>query len=60
MAAATLPTVFDFTEMQYQLILDFFKLEDAGSILVKGVKDIGDIKGNKALEEAYNLGKSIS
>lgn len=45
--------------MQYQLILDFFKLEDAGSILVKGVKDIGDIKGNKALEEAYDLGKSI-
>ena len=58
-AAATLPTVFDSIKMQYQLILDFFKLEDAGSILVKGVKDIGDIKGNKALEEAYDLGKSI-
>lgn len=59
-AAATLPTVFDSIKMQYQLILDFFKLEDAGSILVKGVKNIGDIKENKALEEAYDLGKSIS
>lgn len=59
-AAATLPTVFDSINMQYQLILDFFKLDDAGSILVKGVKNIGDIKGNKALEEAYDLGKSIS
>lgn len=59
-AAATLPTVFDSIKMQYQLILDFFKLEDAGSILVKGVKNIGDIKENKALEEAYDLGKLIS
>lgn len=58
-AAATLPTVFDSIKMQYQLILNFFKLEDAGMVLVKGVKDIGDIKENSALEEAYNLGKSI-
>ena len=59
-AAATLPTVFVSIKMQYELILEFFKLEDAGSILVKGVKDIGDIKENKALEQAYELGKSIS
>lgn len=58
-AAATLPTVFDSIKMQYQLILDYFNLENVGTVLVKGVKDIGDIKGNKALEEAYNLGKSI-
>ena len=58
-AAATLPTVFDAIEIQYKLVLDFFKLEDAGRVLVRGVKDKGDIKGNKALEEAYKLGMSI-
>ena len=58
-AAATLPTVFDAIEIQYKLVLDFFKLEDAGRVLVRGVKEKGDIKGNKALEEAYKLGMSI-
>lgn len=28
-------------------------------VLVRGIKDIGDIKGTKALEEAHNLGCSI-
>ena len=40
-------------------MLNFFHLEDAGMILVRGVKDIGDIQGTKALEEAYDLGVSI-
>jgi hypothetical protein len=34
-------------------------LEDAGRVLVRGVKDKGDIKNNEALDEAYILGKSI-
>ena len=59
MAAATLPAVFDAIEIQYKLVLDFFKLEDAGRVLVRGVKEKGDIKGNKALEEAYKLGMNI-
>lgn len=58
-AAATLQSVFDSIKIQYQLILDYFNLEDAGTVLVKGVKDKEDIKGNQALEEAYCLGKSI-
>lgn len=58
-AAATLPAVFDAILTQYQLILDFFKLKDAGRILVRGVKDKGDIKDHPALKEAYRLGKSI-
>lgn len=58
-AAATIPTVFDAIEVQYKLILDFFKLEDAGKVMVSGVKDKGDINNNKALEEAYNLGLSL-
>lgn len=57
--AATLPELFDAIKLQYQLVLNFFHLEDAGMVLVKGVKDIGDIKETKALEEAYNLGASI-
>lgn len=58
--AATLPELFDAIKLQYQLVLNFFHLEDAGMVLVRGVKDIGDIKETKALEEAYNLGNSIN
>ena len=58
-AASTLPAVFDAIEIQYKLVLDFFKLEVAGRVLVRGVMDKGDMKGNKALEEAYKLGMSI-
>ena len=57
--AANLPELFDAIKLQYQLVLNFFHLEDAGMVLVRGVKDIGDIKGRKELEEAYNLGASI-
>lgn len=54
--AATLPELFDAIKLQYQLILNFFHLEDAGMVLVRGVKDQGDIKGNEALKEAFDLG----
>ena len=57
--AATLPELFDPIKLQYQLILNFFHLEDAGMILVRGVKDKGDIKKTEALKEAYTLGLSI-
>lgn len=57
--AATLPELFDAIKLQYKLILNFFQLEDAGMILVRGVKDIGDIKEHPALLEAYNLGVSV-
>lgn len=57
--AAALPELFDAIKVQYQLILNFFHLEDAGMVLVRGVKDIGDIKGHLALQEAYDLGMSI-
>lgn len=58
-AAATLPTVFDSIKMQYKLILDFFHLEDAGGVYVSGVKDIGDIKDNVALNQARELGARL-
>ncbi|MDE7433391.1 MAG: flavodoxin family protein [Lachnospiraceae bacterium] len=57
--AAELPKLFDAIKLQYQLILNFFHLEDAGMVLVRGVKDKGDINGNAALKETYNLGLSI-
>ena len=35
---------------------NFFKMEDAGRVLVRRVKDKGDIKNTDALQEAYELG----
>ena len=57
--AATLPELFDSILTQYQLCLNFFKLEDAGRVLVRGVKDKGDIKNTNALNEAFELGQNI-
>ena len=57
--AATLPELFDSILAQYQLCLNFFKLEDAGRVLVRGVKDKGDIKNTDALNEAFELGQEI-
>lgn len=58
--AASLPELFDSIKIQYQLVLNYFKLENAGMVLVRGVNNIGDIKNTDALSEAYNLGKSIN
>jgi len=57
--AASLPELFEPIKMQYQLVLNYFGLENAGMILVRDVKEKGDIIGNPALDEAYRLGKSI-
>ena len=57
--AAQLPNLFDPILMQYQMVLDFFKLESIGTVLVSGVNDSGDIDGNSALKEAYDMGVSI-
>ena len=54
--AASLPELFDAILMEYNLCLKFFKLEDAGKILVRGVKDKGDIKHTDAQNEAYLFG----
>lgn len=57
--AATLPELFDAIVVQYQLVLDFFHLENIGMVLVRGVKEKGDIVGNAALKEAFDLGISV-
>ena len=56
--AATLPELFDSILAQYRLCLNFFKLEDAGHVLVRGVKDKGDIRNADALHEAFHLGSN--
>jgi hypothetical protein len=40
-------------------VIHFFKLEDASRMLVRGVKDKGDIKNTNALNEAFELGQQI-
>ena len=57
--AASLPELFDGILAQYQLCLNFFKLEDAGRVLVSGVKDKGDIRNADALHEAFHLGSNV-
>ena len=57
--AATLPELFDSILTQYQLCLNFFKLEDVGHILVRGVKEKGDINTSEQLEKAYQLGLNV-
>ena len=57
--AASLPELFDSILSQYRLCINFFKLEDAGHILVRGVREKGDIKNSNTLEEAYLLGLNI-
>lgn len=58
-AGATLPAVFDSINVQYQLILDYFKLEDGGRVYAYGVREKGELNGHPALEEAYQLGASM-
>lgn len=57
--AATLPELFDAIKLQYQMILNFFHLEDAGMVLVRGAKEKGDVKVSGAVKEAYEFGLSI-
>jgi len=57
--AAELPNLFEPIIMQYRMVLNFFKLESIGTVLVCGVKDIGDIEGSPALKEAQEFGKSL-
>jgi multimeric flavodoxin WrbA len=57
--AASLPELFDAILTEYNLCLKFFDIEDAGKVLVRGVKDKGDINNTNALNEAYKLGYSI-
>ena len=58
--AASLPQLFDSILLQYKLTLDFFHLESIGEVLMRGVKEKGDIKNTDALKIAFKLGASIN
>ena len=57
--AANLPELFDSIKIQYQLVLNYFHLENAGMVLVRGVNDKGDVKSGDGLKQAYELGLSM-
>ena len=55
---AELPELFDAILAQYQLVLNFFHLEDAGKVLVRGAREKGEVSAED-LNQAYCLGRSI-
>ena len=57
--AASLPKLFVSSLTQYQLCLNFFHIEDAGHVLVRGAKEKGGVRGTKAFEEAEALGRTM-
>ena len=57
--AASLPEMFDAIKVQYNLALNFFGLEDAGTVLVRGAREKGDVKNTDGLKDAYELGSSM-
>lgn len=57
--AATLDELFDSIIAQYQLLLNYFKLEDAGRVLVRGAKEKGDVNDTDGIKQAYELGLSL-
>lgn len=57
--AASLENLFDAITTQYEMALKFFNIQDCGRVLVRSVKDKGDILNTDALEAARKLGNSI-
>ncbi|MBR4733010.1 MAG: flavodoxin family protein [Lachnospiraceae bacterium] len=57
--AAQLPELFDSILTQYDLILNFFHLAEAGKVLVRGAREKGDVT-EEDLEKAFLLGQSIN
>jgi multimeric flavodoxin WrbA len=57
--AARIPDLFDPIVLQYRMLLRFFSLEDAGMVLVPGVKDKGDVLSTDGIRQARELGERI-
>lgn len=58
-AASSDPTVFDPIKLQYEKILSYFKLQNAGIVCVGGAEKPGDAKGSPLLAEAEKMGSRI-
>lgn len=57
--AADLPDLFDPITLQYRMILRFFRLEDAGMVLVPGAKDKGDVLSTEGIRLAREMGQKL-
>ena len=57
--AAVLPDLFDPILLQYRMALRFFKLSDAGRVLVSGVREKGDVRNGDGLTRAYEMGCNL-
>lgn len=57
--ASSLPELFDSILSQYQLCLNYFKMEDAGKVLVHKMREKGDMRQSSALHDAFDLGASL-
>ena len=58
-AASSKPQVFDALKRQYELLCDYFGLEDVGMVLAGGQKEKRGEAIRPYVELAYRLGKSI-
>ncbi|MCR5107907.1 MAG: flavodoxin family protein [Lachnospiraceae bacterium] len=56
--AAELPELFDSIISQYNLVLRFFHLEDAGKVLMRGARERGDIT-EKDIQKAFCFGRQL-
>ena len=56
---AAFDELFDSIISHDQLSLNFFRLEDAGHVLVRGAKDKGDILNTNSLNDVFELGQSL-
>lgn len=50
---------FDETTYWYDRLMGYLGWTDKGKVLCGGVFNVGDIKGNAKLEEAYQLGRNL-
>lgn len=57
--AADLPDLFDPILLQYRMILRFFHLDDAGTVLVRGAKDKGDVLSTEGIRTAREMGRKL-
>ena len=57
--ADDIPEFFDSIKAQYKLTLNYFNLENIGSVTVGGAEEKGEIEKTDGLQRAFELGKSL-
>ena len=57
--ADDIPELFDSIKAQYKLTLNYFNLENIGSVTVGGAEEKGEIEKTDGLQRAFELGKSL-